>query len=61
MFMLFNYVQIKCDECKTTSHFAPGKKYNIIECPVCKAELENKEKVKTQRKSKKGVTSDDKE
>ena len=51
MFISFNYIQIKCNECNTTSHFNPGQ-YSIIECPICKAKEQKNGKPKPKRSTK---------
>ena len=43
MFISFNYVQIKCNDCGTVTNFEPGKEYETIECQLCKTSREIKE------------------
>ena len=43
MFLSYNYVMLKCDECGGIHHFQPGQKYDFIGCLSCK-EKEDKPK-----------------
>lgn len=53
-FVSFNYVQIKCSDCNTTTNFNPGEYTEPIECPVCKEEKEKLDVIK-QRRSRKST------
>jgi hypothetical protein len=53
--MLYNFVQIKCEECSETSSFLPGKNYDRIECPICKKEKEEKANESKRKRSTKST------
>jgi hypothetical protein len=55
MFTLFNYIQIKCEDCKEYSSFNPGKKYESIECPICKEKKEKENAKQTRKRSRKST------
>ena len=44
-FMMFNYVQIKCNDCQNISDFNPGLQEDPIECQHCKKEREIKKEI----------------